>query len=66
VVALAGESGRTIEKKVGTSVAAALIYLASDSTLENMPNFYDTNENALATMRRLAEEEAARESTATP
>ena len=66
VVALAGESGRKLEEKVGTSVAAALIYHASDPTMEKVPNFYTTSENALATMKRLAEQEAARESTVTP
>ena len=40
---------------MGTSAAAALIYLASDPKLEKIPNFYATNEDALADMKRLAE-----------
>ena len=55
VVTLAGEGGRALEYAMGTPAAAALIYIASDPNLEKVPNFYDTNANALADMKRLAE-----------
>lgn len=60
VVVLAGAGGRVLEGVMGTNTAAALIYQASDPTLERVPNFYSTNDEALADMRRLAEAEAAR------
>ena len=55
VVTLAGDGGRALEYAMGTPAAAALIYIASDPKLEKVPNFYDTNANALADMKRLAE-----------
>jgi uncharacterized protein YjbI with pentapeptide repeats len=55
VIALAGDAGKAMEFCMGTSAAAALIYLASDPKLEKIPNFYATNEDALADMKRLAE-----------
>ena len=55
VVTLAGEGGRALEYAMGTPAAAALIYIASDPKLEKVPNFYDTDANALADMKRLAE-----------
>ncbi|MEY1555295.1 pentapeptide repeat-containing protein [Yoonia sp. R2331] len=57
-VTLAGEGGKALEFAMGTPAAAAVIYLASDPSLERMPNFYTTNEKALADMKRLAELEA--------
>ena len=60
VVALAGDGGRVLEGVYGTPVAAALIYQASDPKLEKIPNFYADDADALADMKRLAEEEAAR------
>lgn len=59
VVHLAGAEGRALEKKMGTPAAATLIYLASDPTLERVPDFYCGNAAALDDMRRLAEKEAA-------
>jgi hypothetical protein len=44
-----------LEWAVGTSAAAAVIYLASDPKLERIPNFHATNEEALADMKRQAE-----------
>ena len=55
VVTLAGEVGKALEFAMGTPAAAAMIYLASDPNLERMPDFYTTNEDALADMKRLAE-----------
>jgi hypothetical protein len=54
VVTLAGEGGRALEWALGTAAAAALIYQASDPTLERIPDFYCGNDAALADMKRLA------------
>ncbi|MGL4242629.1 MAG: pentapeptide repeat-containing protein, partial [Beijerinckiaceae bacterium] len=58
VVALAGDAGRALEFVMGTPAAAAIIYVASDPKLERIPDFYCSNEAALADMKRLAEQEA--------
>jgi hypothetical protein len=44
---------------MGTPAAAAMIYMASDPTLEKVPDFYCSNEEALSDMKRLAESEAS-------
>jgi uncharacterized protein YjbI with pentapeptide repeats len=59
VVHLAGEAGAALEFGMGTPAAAAMIYLKSDPKLEKIPNFYCTNDEALADMKRLAKAEAA-------
>jgi hypothetical protein len=60
VVTLAGEAGAAMEFCLGTSAAAALIYLKSDPKLEKIPDFFNMDNNAvLADMKRLAEEERA-------
>ena len=59
VIALAGMPGRVLEGCYGTPAAAALIYQASDPTLEKVPNFFSGNAEALADMERLAKAEAA-------
>jgi Pentapeptide repeats (8 copies) len=56
-VTLAGEGGAALEWAMGTPAAAAMIYLASDPALERIPNFYASNEDALADMKLLAEKE---------
>jgi hypothetical protein len=58
VTHLAGEGGRALDWAMGTPAAAALIYMASDPTLERIPDFYCSNEQALEDMKRLAELEA--------
>ena len=58
VVHLAGDGGRALEWMLGTSTAAALIYVASDPSLEKIPDFYCDNAVALADMARLAGVEA--------
>ena len=58
VVTLAGDAGKAMEFCMGTPAAAALIYLASDPKIERIPDFYCSNEAALADMKRLAEFEA--------
>jgi len=57
VVALAGEAGRLLEQFHDTPLAAMLIYDASTSEdfRINPCRFYDSNEDALADMKRLAE-----------
>ena len=60
VVVLAGPGGRVLEGVYGTGTAAALIYQASDPSLEQIPNWIASNSEAMADMKRLAELEAAR------
>ena len=55
VVALAGEAGRELEEKIGTNAAAALIYMASDPALEQIPDWVASNEDALADIQEMAE-----------
>jgi len=57
VVTLAGEGGKALKFAMGTPAAAAIIYLKSDPKLEKMPDFYCSNEEALADMKRLADAE---------
>jgi len=59
VVTLAGDGGRALEWVLGTPAAAALIYQASDPTMERVPDFYASNDAALEDMRRLADAERA-------
>jgi hypothetical protein len=54
----ARKSGAALEYAMGTPAAAAVIYIASDPKLEKVPNFYATNEVAMADMKRLAEQAA--------
>ncbi len=61
VVALAGEAGKALEAFFDTPIAAMKIYDASDPNYKINPcRFYDSNNAALADMRRLAEAEAAK------
>ena len=59
VVTLAGPGGKALEFAMGTSAAAAIIYLASDPNIEKIPNLYASNTEALEDMKRLAELEAS-------
>jgi uncharacterized protein YjbI with pentapeptide repeats len=59
VVTLAGAGGAALERAMGTPAAAAIIYMRSDPKLERVPNFYASNTDALADMKRLAELEKA-------
>jgi len=59
VVTLAGEGGKALEWAMGTAAAAAIIYIKSDPKIEKIPNFYASNEDALADMKRLAKKEKA-------
>ena len=59
VVTLAGQAGADLEQRLGTGVAAALIYAASDPTLTRVPEWHTTDTEALADMERLARAEQA-------
>ena len=59
VTHLAGDAGRVMDGIMGTAAAAALIYAKSDPSMDRMPDFYASNETALADMKRLADAEAA-------
>jgi hypothetical protein len=60
VVHKAGEAGYALERFHGTALAAQLIYRESDPKNPVSPvRFYETNEQAMADMRRLAEQEAS-------
>ena len=57
VVALAGEAGRKLESRFDTLLAAMKIYDASDPNLKINPcRFFDSDEDVLADMKKLAEE----------
>ncbi len=62
VTTLAGEAGKKLEMETSCLFAAMQIYKASGSPI-NPCRFYDSNEDALADMKKLAEEEAARAAT---
>jgi len=59
VTHLAGNAGRVMDGIMGTAAAAALIYAKSDPNMERVPDFYASNETALADMKRLADAEVA-------
>ena len=54
-IVLAGEPGRELEKKIGSANAGTLIYLASRPG-KNVPDFYATNEEAMADLIACAAE----------
>ena len=56
-ITLAGAGGAALEWALGSAAAGALIYAASRPG-KPIPNFYDTNEGALADMRAAAAEQA--------
>jgi hypothetical protein len=55
-VVLAGEAGRALEAKIGTSAAGALIYHRSTG---RVPNFYASDEDALADIIACAHDQGA-------
>jgi len=57
VIMLAGEGGKVMEGIMGASAAAALIYAKNDPSMERVPDWYCTNEEALADMKLMAEAE---------
>ncbi len=54
VVTLAGDAGKRLEEETSTPFAAMQIYRASDPTWR-MSNFFASNYEALADMKRLSE-----------
>lgn len=55
---LAGPAGRVLERCVGSSLAGAIIHLVSCPQLEcKVPDFYASNDDAMADIKRLAEME---------
>jgi hypothetical protein len=59
VIILAGEAGAKLEAFHNTELAAALIYRESSPHKVSAARFYDSNEDAMADMKRMAELEAA-------
>jgi hypothetical protein len=57
VVTLAGEEGKKLEEFFNTPLAAHLIYRESSPLKVGMNKFYENANEALADMKRLAEEE---------
>jgi hypothetical protein len=58
VVTLAGDEGKALEQRFNWELAAMLIYRESGSPI-NPSRFYDSNDDALADMKRCAELEMA-------
>jgi hypothetical protein len=56
IVTLAGAEGKALESYFNTELAAMLIYRASTGECINPARFYDSDEEALADMKRLAEQ----------
>ncbi len=61
VVALAGEEGKALEKYHGTCLAAQLIYRKSSSIKVSLLRFFDTADEAMADMKKMAELEVTQE-----
>lgn len=57
IVAVAGPEGSALEAFLGTELAAILIYKESTGEMINPARFYDSDEDALADMKRLAEQD---------
>jgi uncharacterized protein YjbI with pentapeptide repeats len=54
-IVLAGDAGKKLEAELGPAIAGALIAIASCPALEGrVPNFYATNDEAMADIKRLA------------
>jgi hypothetical protein len=64
VIALAGEPGKRLEDQTSSEFAAMAIYSKSSPIKVSPVRFYESNEVAMADIRRCAAEEAA--ATATP
>ena len=61
VITLAGEAGKKLEAHTSPEFAAMQIYKASSVIKVSPVRFYETNEVALADIKRCAAEEAAME-----
>ena len=62
---LAGEAGYALKKFHGSLLAGQLIYRESGAPI-NPCRFFDSSKDALADMKRLAEEEVSASGPATP
>ena len=60
IITLAGAEGKALEKYFNWELAAMKIYQASTGEKINPCRFYDSNADALADMKRLAEADNAR------
>lgn len=58
VVTLAGKEGKELEAKTSTLFAAMMIYKASSPIRVSPPRFFDTNDKAMADIKKCAKEEA--------
>ncbi len=56
-ITLAGNVGKYMESQLGPAAAGAFITLASCPWMEKVPNFYASNETALADIKKCAERE---------
>ena len=54
---LAGDAGYELERIFGSPMAGALIHLKACSWMEKVPNFYATNEDAMADIKSCAKRE---------
>ncbi len=54
VIVLAGKEGNLLATVYGIETAAAFIYMASDPTLERIPDWYASSKDTLADLKRLA------------
>jgi hypothetical protein len=61
VVALAGEAGKKLESQTSSEFAAMAIYSKSSPIKVSPVRFYESNEAAMADIKRCAEEEKASE-----
>jgi hypothetical protein len=59
VVFLAGDEGRKLEAETDTLFAAMQIYKKSSTIRVPIPRFYESNDEAMADMKRCAELEAS-------
>ena len=59
VIALAGDAGRKLEEATSPEFAAMMIYKESSPIRVSPVRFYETNEKAMADIKRCAAEEAS-------
>lgn len=54
ITTLAGHAGAVLELMIGPNAAAALIYAKSDPELEQIPDWFASDEDAMADIKRMA------------
>ena len=57
MVTLAGDPGEALERHFGTELAAMLIYRESSSLRVNPARFYESNEEAMEDIKKMAKKE---------